>query len=126
MTVQRRRLGQTVEVYGRKKVTTLRGSVQWIVDYQSPAYVGPVWIVPDRSQRAEVKGQQEIKVYTMGMDDVPKLHTDETGLWTFVKWGGKMWDIIAPPLYHHGASRHTRHWTISIRERPTQKDESNG
>ena len=67
---------------------------------------------PQRSSRAEVPGQQQIIVTRLIVDE-----TVGAGLWGKCEWEGEMWDIVAPPTYHHG-TRHTRHWSIDIRKRP--------
>ena len=118
MTIQRRRTGQDIEVYGREIQSDRRGNQQYVPNDTTPVFVGRGWVIPDRSQRAEVTGQQEIVVMTMGIADLPELNDETTGLWTYIKWKDDIWDITQPPMYHHGVKRHTRHWTISIRKRP--------
>jgi len=88
---------------------------------ESPLPIKGVFI-PQRSARAEVPGQAGINVTRVLMDsDLPvrleNVGTGEVGLWGRVEWNGSAWDIVTPPAYHHG-TRHTRHWTIDIRERP--------
>ena len=118
MTIQRRRTGQDIEVYGRVLRTDRRGNEQYVADETTPVFTGRGWVIPDRSQRAEVMGQQEIIVMKLGIKDLPELNDDSVGLWTYVKWKGDIWDITQPPLYHHGVKRHTRHWSIALRKRP--------
>ena len=118
MTIQRRRTGHDIKVYARTLHTDRRGNPQYIANDVTPAWEGRGWIIPDRSQRAEVGGQQEITVYTLGIKDLPEITEGAVGLWSYVEWQGKLWDIIQPPLFHYGVKRHTRHWTISIRKRP--------
>ena len=67
---------------------------------------------PQRSSRAEVPGQQQIIVTRLIVSEDAGM-----GLWGKALWEGEMWDIVAPPTYHHG-TRHTRHWSIDIRKRP--------
>ena len=38
-------------------------------------------------------------------------------LWSRVEFNDRQWDVVTPPGYHHG-TRHTRHWSIDVRERP--------
>jgi hypothetical protein len=71
--------------------------------------------IPQRSARAEVPGQQQINVYRMIVD----ANLTDVDLWSRVEWDGKTWDIVSPPAYHHGITRHTRHWSIDIRQRPS-------
>lgn len=59
-------------------------------------------------------GQQDITIYRMLVD--PSL--TDVDLWSRVEWMGYEWDVVAPPVYHHG-SRHTRHWSLDIRRRPS-------
>lgn len=120
MTIQRRRTGQDIEVYGRVLHEDRRGNVQYIPS-ETPVFIGRAWVIPDRSQRAEVPGQQEIVVMRLGIQDLPELSSGTTGLWTYVIWKGDIWDITQPPLYRHGVKRHTRHWSVSIRQRPEAK-----
>lgn len=118
MTIQRRRTGQDIKAFGRVLQQDRRGNTQYVVDMNNPLWEGRAWIVADRSQRAEVSGQQEITVYTMGIRDLPEFNDGSLGLWSKIEWDGKLWDIIQPPMYRLGVKRHTRHWTISIRKRP--------
>lgn len=111
MSRQRRR-GQWVDVWKTKKVTDRRGNEVIVADPDGPYRVRAAFI-PQRSSRAEVPGQQEINVTRMIVDpDLP-----DVNLWSRVDWNGSQWDVAAPPAYHHG-TRHTRHWSIDIRERP--------
>src|SRR5699024_12459267 len=68
---------------------------------------------PARSSRAEAPGQVEVNVYHM----IVRADIPDVTLWSYVKWRGEMWDVSAPPEYHHG-TRHVRHWTVEIRKRP--------
>lgn len=72
-----------------------------------------VWVFPQRSAKAEVPGQQHINVIRIGT----KANLTNVDLWSRVELMGKQWDVVTPPAYHHG-TRHTRHWSIDIRERP--------
>lgn len=85
---------------------------------QRATEVGPIDVraafIPQRSARAEVPGQQEIEVTRMLVDpDLP-----DVTLWSRVEWRGDMWDVVAPPVYHHGSHRTVRHWSIDLRKRP--------
>lgn len=69
--------------------------------------------IPQRSQRAEVPGQVAINVVRIIVDpNIP-----DVDLWSRVEMNGRQWDIMTPPAYHHG-TRHTRHWSLDLRERP--------
>ena len=111
MTVQRRR-GQPVRIWKTRAVVDRRGNQDILADADGPHEVLAA-MIPQRSTRAEVPGQAQINVMRMlvaaGLDDV--------NLWSRVEWHGRMWDVVSPPAYHHG-TRHTRHWSIDIRERP--------
>jgi hypothetical protein len=84
-------------------------------DVASPdnAHEVNVWIYAQRSARAEVPGQQGINVIRIGVN----ADLEDVDLWSQVEIMGKVWDVAAPPAYHHG-TRHTRHWSIDLRERP--------
>lgn len=71
------------------------------------------WVIPDRSSRAEVAGQQEINVYKLGTQ------ADLAGvdLWSRVEWDGAWWDLASPPAKSFG-TRHTKHWVMVLRKRP--------
>jgi hypothetical protein len=72
-----------------------------------------IWVFPQRSARAEVHGQQSINVTRIGVPG----HFVNLDLWARLQFQGKDWDVVTPPSYHHG-TRHVRHWTIDVRERP--------
>ena len=65
MSVQRRR-GQTIRYWKSVTTVNLRG------DKSEQAEDGPyettAWVIPQRSARAEVPGQQEINVNRIGID----------------------------------------------------------
>lgn len=111
-TIQRKR-GQPARIWKTKTVTDNRNNKIIIADADGPYEVKAVFI-PQRSARAELPGQQQINVTRMLVK--PDLVGVE--LWSRVEAMGKVWDVVAPPAYHHGTKRHTRHWSIDIRERP--------
>ena len=84
-----------------------------MVDEEEPAYSLRAWVFPQRSAKAEVPGQQHINVIRIGTDVLD----DRVDIWSRVEFMGRSWDVAAPPAYHHG-TRHTRHWTLDLRERP--------
>lgn len=92
--------------------TDARGNKTLAPDPTSPHQVRAAFI-PQRSSRAEVPGQQEINVIRM----IVAPHLLGVGLWSRVEYDGKFWDVVTPPMYHHG-TRHTQHWSIDLRERP--------
>lgn len=110
MSLQRKR-GLPAKVYRAVKQTDSRGNVHKVVAPANPHEVR-VWIYPQRSAKAEVPGQQHINVIRIGTAVM-----DEVDLWSRVDFMGKSWDVVTPPAYHHG-TRHTRHWSIDLRERP--------
>lgn len=111
MTVQRRR-GQSLRVWRTVTTTDRRGNE---VKAAAEELAHPVrgWVIPQRSAKAEVPGQLVINVVRIGVD----ANLEGVDLWSSVEWSGKRWDVVAPPAYRHG-TRHTRHWSIDLRERP--------
>lgn len=93
-------------------VTDKRGNTTVVADPDNTLQVRAAFI-PQRSSKAEVAGQQQINVIRMIV--APEL--PDVTLWSRVEWNAKQWDIVSPPAYHHG-SKHTRHWSMDIRERP--------
>ena len=113
--LQRRRRGFIVEFYPSIETTDRRGNKTVGPDPNAVPIEVRAWVVPDRSSKAEVPGQQQINVYTLGT------HADLPGVDMFsrVHWNSAWWDIVSPPAHHEG-DRHTRHWTLTIRERPDE------
>lgn len=109
--VQRQR-GERLEIYPVKTRVDRRGNTSEVPDIDAKLEV-TAWVVPDRSSRAEVPGQQQINVYRIGT----KADIGAVTLWSRIFWNGVWWDVVTPPAHHTG-SRHTRHWTITIRQRP--------
>lgn len=114
MTIQRHR-GQKVEVYSTIEVTDFRGQTVSTADMDNP-FEMTAWIVPDRSSRAEVPGQQDITVYQMGVDYPLSSGVPPIDLWSRVKWDGAYWDVATPPSRRFG-TRHVRHQTLTLRRR---------
>lgn len=110
-TFQRRR-GVPAKVWRVTKQEDNRGNE---VEVASPenAHEVTVWLFPQRSARAEAPGQLGINVTRIGCD----ADLEGVTLWSRVEMLGKQWDVVTPPAYHHG-TRHTRHWSIDLRERP--------
>lgn len=113
MVIQRRH-GQPFELYRSKLITNSRGNQVWVADLDSEPIKGKGWVVPQRGARAEVPGQQDVQVVTLGTD-IPLTDVD---IWSLVKWRGHNWDVVAPAGYWHGMTRHVRHWTVDLRRRP--------
>lgn len=113
MAWQRRR-GQAATIYKSAPVTDDRGHTVYMPDADGPHEVTAVFI-PQRSARAEVPGQMQINVYRMIVD--PDL--TDVDLWSRVEWQGATWDVVTPPAIHYGVRRHTHHWSIDIRQRPS-------
>lgn len=112
MTIQRRRKGQPVTVYPTKLITDTRGNEQRIPDTDNPINTTAA-VIPQRSSRAEVPGQQPIYVVRLILThELPGVD-----LWSRVEYLGREWDVVSPPSFHYG-SRQTRHWSIDIRRRP--------
>lgn len=119
MTFQRKR-GLPTKIWPTSVQTDNRGNEQRVVDLTATPIRTKAWVFAQRSARAEVPGQQRINVVRIGIDsDLATQPFDPVGdLYGRVEFMGKQWDIVAPPSYHHGSSRHTRHWGLDIRERP--------
>ena len=112
MASHQRRFGRPAKFWPVKATEDDRDNRVLKVDMDADPYVCKAAEFPQRSSRAEVPGQQQIIVTRLIVDE-----TVGTGLWGKCEWEGEMWDIVAPPTYHHG-TRHTRHWSIDIRKRP--------
>lgn len=111
MSVQRRR-GRPVTIYPRKTTVDDRGNTLISADLDHP-FVTRAAVIPQRSSKAEVPGQQQIDVVRLlistGLGDI--------GIWGYVHYDGSMWDVVAPPAMHYGMRR-TRHLSLDIRRRP--------
>ena len=109
--------GQTAKAWAQVETTDRRGNKVMmpanVVDPDAEPIVFRGAFVPQRSSRAELAGQQQINVYRVILDPDVELG----GLWAMVEWRGLRWDVVTPPQYHEG-SRHVRHITIDIRQRP--------
>lgn len=90
-----------------------RGNRTLSVDEDNPHEVRGA-VIPQRSAKAEVPGQQQINVIRLIVD----ADLEDVGLWSRVQVLGEMWDVVTPPAYHHG-TRRTRHWSIDVRQRPS-------
>lgn len=111
MSVQRRR-GQPLVLYPQKLIVDRRGNEQFVADLENPIRTTAAESA-QRSSRAEVPGQVEVNVVRL----LVEANLEGVTLWSEVEWRGSTWDIAAPPAYRHG-TRHVRHWSIDIRERP--------
>ena len=110
MTYQRRR-GMTAIIWRTETQVDGRGNKQH-VPVRDPKPV-KVWQMPERGARAEVPGQQKINVVRLGIP-----WSENVSLWGRVEFNGGIWDVASPPEYHYG-TRHTRHQSINIRQRPS-------
>lgn len=111
-SLQRRR-GQWALVYRTKVITDSRGNKVEIVDMANPHRVRAAFI-PQRSQRAELPGQQDIDIVRMLVD----YRLTDVDSWSRVQWDGSMWDVVMPPAMHYG-TRHSRHYSMDLRRRPS-------
>ena len=120
MTLQRRRLGTTVELFGLHDVPNYRGDIERVVDMTTPVATVRAWVIadPDRYQDMVLNGKQEIVMMEMGVADHPVFHTRAVTAGSRVKWDGYTWDVVHPPTQRRGANRHVRHWRLSLRRRP--------
>lgn len=130
MTLQRRRLGAWVEIYGLVPTVDRRGNVVRKVDTSQPIARIKGWLIADadRFQTISEGGQQEIVMFELGVADHPAFHNRDIAAEAMVKWDGYWWDVVHPPKQARGANRHVRHWRLSIRRRPIGDEglESNG
>ncbi|MFF3249733.1 phage head-tail adapter protein [Actinacidiphila glaucinigra] len=110
--MQRRR-GVPAKVWKTRKHIDNRGNEVLVADDDGP-YEVRCALIPQRSARAEVPGQQQINITRM----IVSADLTDVTLWSRVEVLGTQWDIVTPPAYHHG-ERKTRHWSIDIRERPS-------
>lgn len=110
MTLQRRR-GRSVVFHTVQEAVDRRGNA--VQAPTGPSVTLRAWVVPERGSRAELPGQQQVKIIKLGTtDDVAGI-----SLWSRAEWDGHWWDVVVPPESHYG-SRHVRHWTITLRWRP--------
>lgn len=128
MTLQRRRFGAYVELYGMEQRTDFRGNVIKYVNTAAPVARVKGWLIADadRYQVIDMQGQQEIVMFELGVADHPYFHDRDVMSESRVKWDGYWWDIVQPPVQRRGANRHVRHWRLSIRRRPIGDDGSDG
>lgn len=112
MSFQRRRQGVPAKIWYSEMQEDNRGNLLE-VPVEVPIET-KVWIFAQRSGRAEMPGQLPINVIRIGVDF---RIGEQIDLWSQVEVLGKRWDVAAPPAYHHG-TRHTRHWSVDLRERP--------
>lgn len=122
MTTYQRRHGLPARVWKVETVTDARGNKHDVAN-PDDAHEVKVWIYPQRSARAEVPGQLGINIIRIGID----AGLEGVELWSRVEVLDKHWDVVTPPSYHHG-TRHTRHWSIDLRERPgdDEEEDANG
>lgn len=112
MPTYQRRHGLPARVWKVSEQTDNRGNKHEVATDAEPHEV-KCWIFSQRSARAEVPGQLGINVIRIGVD----ADMEGVDLWSKVEVLGKVWDVVTPPAYHHG-TRHTRHWSLDLRERP--------
>lgn len=120
MSLQRKR-GLPALIWPARLAADRRGSEQFTADMTATPYKITAALVPQRGSRAEVPGQQQIVIYSMIFHpsgrDVTETQLRDINLWSRVQWNGAFYDVVTPPVYHHG-TRATRHWSMDLRERP--------
>ena len=77
------------------------------------------WEIADRSAKAELTGQQDITVRKIGID-LPGPDAPPLDLWSRVRIGDQLWDVVTPPSRRNG-SRHVRHLTVPVRRRTVKE-----
>lgn len=115
-TWHRQRGGRYAFLYPRVEVTDSRGNKVWQPDMTATPKKVPYSGQYDRSQTAEVPGQQVLEYRNI---QVPWT-LPEPNVWGAVILSdepGRVWDIDAPPAQRWG-TRHVRHYTINLRLRP--------
>jgi hypothetical protein len=113
VTAVQRRRGLPAKIWKVEDQEDSRGNIHKVAVPNDP-YIITIWVYPQRSARAEVPGQQRINVVRIGVPG----HIQGLDLWTRLEFQDRQWDVVTPPSYHHG-TRHTRHWSIDVRERPS-------
>lgn len=112
MSSFQRRRGMPCVIYRSHDVTDRRGNKARVWTSENPHNVRAT-IMPERSGKAEVPGQQQINVIRI----IVPPNLEDVDLYSRVEFDGKVWDIAAPPAYRRG-TRHTEHWSITLRQRP--------
>ena len=120
MTLQRKRLGDIVKVYGLVDIVNSRGQEKKDVDRTAPVITAKGWLLADadRYQDIALKGDQEIVMFELGMADHPAFHDRRVTSGALVEWDGFWWDVVHPPVQRRGANRPVHHWRLSLRRRP--------
>lgn len=114
MSTYQRRRGREITFWRTVRTTDSRGNIVYVADPSTKVTVRGA-VIPQRSSRAEVAGQVEIDVTRVIVDaDIP-----DVTLWTRAELDGEEYDIVAPPALHYG-TRKVRHWTIDLRQRPSE------
>lgn len=108
-----RRHGQPALLWRSKSVVDNRGNTVQIVDLDTPPHDLKVWVIPGRSMKAEMTGQQDIDVIRIGTT----ANLAGVDSWSRLQWNGKWYDVVMPPAYHHG-TRDVRHWSMDLKKRP--------
>jgi len=130
---RQRKRGREFKFYPQVETRDARGNIVHRPDMDHPIKVRGT-TTPQRSARAEVPGQVGIDVMSILVDvRTSPVYEDTYGetypgrdpvegisLWSLVKIDGREWDVVAPPGLHWG-TRHTRHWSIDVRARPSGK-----
>lgn len=111
-SIQRRR-GIRARVWKTVERVDGRGNSLLVMDESQAPIEVRCALIPQRSAKAEVPGQQQIDITRMIVD----ANLPGVSLWSRVEVNGALWDVVTPPAYHHG-TRGTRHWSVDIRRRP--------
>lgn len=113
MSSHQRKRGLRATIYRSKDNEDRRGNQQRTWTSVNPHLNVKVVLIADRSAKAEVPGQQEINVTKI----LTPADLEDVDLYSRVVLNGVTWDVVAPPALHTG-TKHTRHWSLTLRRRP--------
>lgn len=119
MPSHQRKRGRWIKFWPQEVTYDRRGNRILAVDLtKEPTRVRCV-LQTDRTNRAEIPGQQDVDV----VNCIVPANIPGMGMWARAQLedNGRWLDVNAPPFYRHG-TRHVRHWTIPLRYRPDEGD----
>lgn len=114
VVARERRHGEECLYWPPVERTNERGNTVLAPDLTATPIRTKAWLKPLRGSRAEVPGQQQIRTVEIGFP----IELGPNAMYGRYRWGGMEWDGVTPPQYHPG-TRHVRHWSITLRQRPS-------